>query len=119
MISSSTRLQNVCLRYASPCARLKQYGCKDEDGNFRLNTTGSYRGARLYLDKRYISLRLVDLQYLSMMFHVIQNQLNVYTLSLPDVVAYTTTAFTSVNFIEPPPNDSKHILYPQLFEELN
>jgi len=53
----------------------KQYGCKE--GNFRLYTTGSYRIARLCLDKQYISLRLVDLQYLSMMFHVIQNQLNV------------------------------------------
>ena len=53
-----------------------------------------------------------------MMFHVIQNQLNAYTLSVPDVVAYTTTAYNSVNFTEPPPNASKHILYPQLFEEL-
>jgi len=94
----------------------KQYGCKE--GNFRLNTTGSYRGARLYLDKQYISVRLVDLQYLLMMFQVIQNQLNAYTLSLSDVVAYTTMACTSVNFIEPPPNAIKHILYPQLFEEL-
>jgi len=89
----------------------KQYVCKE--GNFRLNTTGSYRGGRLYLDKQYISLRLVDLQYLSRMFHVIQIQLNAYILSLPDVVAYTTTVYTSVNFIA-----SKHILYPQLFEEL-
>jgi len=64
-----------------------------------------------------ICLRLVDLQYLSRMFHVIQNQLNAYTLFLPDVVAYTTTAYTSVNFIEPPPNASKHVLYPQLFDE--
>jgi len=96
----------------------KLYGCKEEEGNFSLNTTGSCRGARLYLDKQYISLSLVDLQYPSRMFHVIQNQLNAYTLSLPDVVAYTTTAYISVNFTEPPPNASKHILYPQLFEEL-
>ena len=96
----------------------KQYRCKEEEGKFRLNTTGSCRGARLYLDKQYISLSLVDLQYLSWMFHVFQNQLNAYILSLPDVMAYTTTAYISVNFIEPPPNANKHFLYPQLFEEL-
>ena len=96
----------------------KQYGCKDEEGKFRPNTTGSCRDVRLYLDKQYISLSLVDLQYLSRKFHVTQNQMNAYTLSLPDVVAYTTTAYNSVNFTEPPPNASKHNLYPQLFEEL-
>ena len=58
----------------------EQYGCKE--GDFRLNTTGSYRIAQLYLDKQYIGLRLGDLQYLSRMFHVVQNQLKVYTLSL-------------------------------------
>jgi len=52
------------------------------------------------------------------MFHVIQNQLNAYILTLPDILAYTATAYTSVNFIETPPNASKHILYQQLFEEL-
>jgi len=44
----------------------KQYGCKE--GVFRMNTTGSYRTARIYLDKQYISLKLVDLQCLSRMF---------------------------------------------------
>jgi len=51
----------------------EQYGCKV--GDFRLNTTGSYWIAQLYLDKQYIGLRLGDLQYLSRMFHVVQNQL--------------------------------------------
>jgi len=94
----------------------KQYGCKE--GDIRLNTTGSYRIARLYLDKQYINLRLVDQQYLLRMFHLIQNQLIAYTLSLPDVLAYVTVSLTSVNFVEPAPNASKHILYPQLFDEL-
>jgi len=58
----------------------EQYGCKE--GDFRLNTTGSYRIALFYLDKQYIGLRLGDLQYLSRMFHVLQKQLKVYTLSL-------------------------------------
>ena len=79
------------------------------DGAFRLNTIGSNRVARLYLEKQYISLRLADLQYLREMFHVVQNQLNVYTLCLPDVL-YVTVA--------PAPNASRHIMYSHLFEEL-
>ena len=69
-------LPSIC---ESMCSN-EQYGCKE--GDFRMNTTGSYRIARLYLDKQYIGLRLGDLQYISEMFHVLQNQLKVYTLSL-------------------------------------
>jgi len=58
----------------------EQYECKK--GDIRPNTTRSYRIARLYLGKQYIGLRLGDLQYLSRMFRVHQNQLKVYTLSL-------------------------------------
>jgi len=74
--------------------------------------------ARLYLDKQYIGLRLVDLQYLSRMFQVVQNQLNMYTFSLPEVLAYVTVALTSVNYVEPALNANTHIMYSQLFDEL-
>ena len=93
----------------------EQYGFKE--GDFRLNTTGSYRIAQLYLDEQYIGLRYGDLHYLSRMFHVVQNQLKVYTPSMPDVLAYVTLAFTSVNYVEPAPKASKHIVYSQMFEE--
>ena len=63
----------------------EQYGFKD--GDFILNTTGSYRVARLYLDKEYISLKLVELQYLSKMFHVVPNQMDAFTLAMPDVLS--------------------------------
>ena len=96
--------------------RNEQYKCNE--GDFRLNTTKSYRIARLYLGKQYIGLRLGDLQYLSRMFHVLQNQLKEYTLSLSDVLTYVTVALTSVNYVEPAPNASKHIVYSQLFDEL-
>ena len=94
----------------------EQYVCKD--GAFRLNTIGTNEVARLYLEKQYISLRLADLQYLREMFHVVQNQLNVYTLCLPDVLSYVTVALTSPNYVEPTPYSSKHIMYSHLFEEL-
>jgi len=94
----------------------KQYGCKKLD--FRVNTTGSYRIAQLYLGKHYIGLRIGDLQYLSRMFHVLENQLKVYNLSLLDVLANVTVSLTSVNYVEPATNTSKHIVYSQLFDEL-
>jgi len=67
-------LPTVC---ESMCGN-EQYGCKE--GDFRLNTTGSYRIARLYLDKQYIGLILGDLLYLARMFHVLQNHLKLCTL---------------------------------------
>jgi len=94
----------------------ENYGCKE--GDFRLKTMKSYRIARLYLDNHYIDLRLGDLQYLSRIFHVVQNQLKVYTLSLTDVLAYVTVALTSIIYVEQAPNASKHIVYSQMFDEL-
>jgi len=96
--------------------RNEHYLCKD--GAFRLNTIGTNEVTRSYLEKQYISLRLADLQYLRELFHVVQNQLNVYTLCLPDVLLYVTVALTSPNYVEPAPNSIKHIMYSHLFEEL-
>jgi len=61
----------------------EQWVCKNVD--FRLNTIGTNGVARFCLQKQYIGLRLADLQYLLEMFHVVQNQLNVYTLYLTDI----------------------------------
>jgi len=94
----------------------EQYVCKD--GAFRLNTIGNNGVARLYLEKQYISVRLADLQYLREMFHVVQNQLNVYTLCLPDVLSFVTVALTSANYLEPATYASRHIMFPHHFEEL-
>jgi len=94
----------------------EQYVCKD--GSFRLNTVGTNGVNRLYLEKRYISLRLDDLQYLREIFHVVQNQLNVYNLCLPDVLSNVSVVLTSANYVEPAPNASRHILFPHLYEEL-
>jgi hypothetical protein len=52
------------------------------------------------------------------MFHVVQNQLDAYTNALPDVLSYVAAALSSSAYIEPEPTASKHIVYPQLYEEL-
>lgn len=106
-------LPRIC---ESMCAN-EQCGCSE--GSFRLTTTATGGVARMYVDKQFISFRLADLQYMARIFHVVRNQLNVYTLSLPDVLAYATVALTSPTYIEPSlPTASKHIVYPQLFDEL-
>ena len=52
------------------------------------------------------------------MFHVVKNQLNIYILVLPDILAYVTAALSSITYIEHAANASKSILFPQLFEEI-
>jgi hypothetical protein len=94
----------------------EQYSWKD--GVFRLTTIGSYKTAILHLDKQYINYKLHELQVLSNMLHVIQNQLSIYTDAMPDVMSYSITALTSVDYVEPTNDMSQRILYETLYEEL-
>lgn len=74
-----------------------QYACSD--GAFRLNMGGSYRVARFYIHKHYITLKFQELRYLLNMFYVIQNQLNSYITSLPDVMTYVISAPSSDTYV--------------------
>jgi len=90
-----------------------------ESGRFRLNTSRSYRGlARMYLGNEYICLTPLDQHNLARMFHVVQQHLRDYILALPDMLSYVTMALSSVVYVEPMPNASKHIDYHHLYEEL-
>jgi regulatory protein YycI of two-component signal transduction system YycFG len=87
------------------------YICKREDVSFRMNTTGSYRVARMFVDKNSISLKLSELRYLLNMFYIIQNQLTLYLQAMQDVISYAKSALHSITYIEPGPLASKEILY--------
>jgi hypothetical protein len=52
------------------------------------------------------------------MFHVVQNQLTVYIIVLPDVMKYVTNALTSSVYVEPTAKQPTLINYPQFYEEL-
>ena len=80
MATMANSLPRIC---NSMCFN-KQYG--SSGGPFRLNTTGSYRIARLYMDKHFVALKFQELCYLQNMFHIVQNQLNSYTAALPDMM---------------------------------
>ena len=77
---------------------------------FRLIVTISRRMSRLYSDTHYTSLNLQDIDYLSRMFNVVQEQLRDYIVAMPDVLPYVTTVLTSVTYVEPSPNSSKALI---------
>jgi hypothetical protein len=66
------------------------YSCKDWD--FRMNTTGSYRVARVLMGKQYTECKLYELRLLSFIFFMVRNQLTFYMAALNDVIAYVNSA---------------------------
>ena len=78
-------------------------GC--ESAAFRLDVTPV--AIRLvYTSTQYISLTLHDIDYLSLMFSVVQQQLRDYVVALQDVLPYVTATLTSVSYVEPTPDES-------------
>ena len=71
-----------------------------------MNTTGSYRIARVYLGKQYLPFTYEELRNVAYIMYMIQNQLTFYTAAMPDVIAYIDTAHDSVAFVEPPPTQT-------------
>ena len=96
----------------------EQHRFISDDGAFRINTTGSYRVARVTLDKQYLSFKLHELRNLLFIFYMIRNQLLMYAEASGDVLSYVNAAMTSDNYIEHAPTASPHVIYRQLFEEL-
>ena len=94
----------------------EQYTCVDVE--FRLQTTGTYHVARVYLGKKYISLHLTELRYMMYMFHVVHNQQIIYLRALPDVINYARAAQLSTVYVEPATSASKSILYPNSMRNL-
>jgi hypothetical protein len=86
-----------------------------KDGHLKMNTTGSYRIASVYLGKQYLSFTYKELRNLAYNMYMIQNQLMLYTAAMTDVIAYIDTAHY-VAFVEPSSTANKSINY-QLFEE--
>ena len=103
--------------------RICEFMCANEpyvykNGDFKLTSTRAGNSARMFLHDEYISLKLAELRHLSFMFHVVLKQLDSYTNTMADVLTYATAALSSSVYIEPAPGASKHVAYPQLFEEL-
>ena len=89
-----------------------------KDGDLKMNTTGSYRIARVHLGKQYLSFTYAELRNLAYNMYMIQNQLTLYTAAMTDVIACIDTAHDSVAFVEPSSTANKSINDYQLFEEI-
>ena len=89
-----------------------------KDGDFRMNTTGSYRVARVYLGKQYLAFKLAELRQLSYIMFMIRNQMTFYMAANQDVLAYVNTALGTTTYVEPHENANTAINYYHLFEEL-
>ena len=96
----------------------EQYQCRPDDKVFIMNTTGSYRDARVTLDKHSLSFKLHELRNLLYKFYVVRNQLFMYTEAMSDVQSYVNAAMASENYVEPAPSAHRSVVYRQLFEEL-
>jgi len=70
------------------------------------------------MDKNILALKFQELLNLQNMFHILQNQLNLYITALPDLMTYVISGLRSDTYVEPAANASNLILYPRLFEEL-
>ena len=75
------------------------------------------RTAPLYVDSQFISLTLQDIEYLSRMFSIVQQQLRDNVVAFQDVLPYVTATLTSVTYVEPPAEACKNIDFPHLYDE--
>ena len=114
----STLWPNDCLVFVETMCRNENLHWSSEDKFFKINSKGSYRIARLTLDKHWIFFKLHELKNPQYIFYMITNQLLMYTEALDDVQAYVNAAMASGKYVEPAPTASRSIIYSQLFEEL-
>ena len=89
--------------------------------DFSMVIGGSYKTVFMHLglgkQRKQFVFKMHELQYLSSIIHI-TNQLERYNEAMMDVMTYSISALTSSGYIEPQPHYSKHIQYPQLYEEL-
>ena len=98
------------------CANI-HYACSDE-AELRMNSTGTFRVARVYLGQKFISMKLHELRLLNYILPMVISQLNRNTEAMPDVMNSVTAALYSDTYVEQPFSANKNVLYYQLFDEL-
>jgi hypothetical protein len=119
LLLNDQKLQTMALHITALCAALcnnENYTAKD--GDFRMHTTGSYRVARVYIGKLYMSFTLDELRHRSYIMYMIRHQMTFYTAANADVITYANTAHGSTTCVEPHANAHASINYYHLFEEL-
>jgi hypothetical protein len=102
LLLNAQQLQTMADNIAALCNALSPNEHYKTDGDFKMNTTGSYRVARVYLGKQYMTFTYEELRNLAYIMYMIQNQMTFYIAAMTDVMAYIDTAHTSSTYFEPP-----------------
>ena len=80
LILNAQHLQTMAENITALCDALStNERFSKKDGDFQMNTTGSYRVARVYLDKHYLSYTYEELRNLTYIMYMIQNQMTVHS----------------------------------------
>jgi hypothetical protein len=89
------------------------------NGMFRLLYGGGHQAvARLCLDKRFVIYKLVELKYLMIILHIVQELLCSFTVTRDEFSSYAASASGYTEFVERNPLSSIDIPYVRLFNEL-
>jgi len=99
---NAQQLQTMADNIAALCNALSTNEHFAKDGDFKINTTGSYMVDRVYLGKQYLSFTY-ELHNLAYIMYMIQNQMTFYIAAVTDVMTYIDTAHSSDTYMEPPP----------------
>jgi hypothetical protein len=95
LLLNAHQLQTVADNIAALCNALSTNEHFAKNCDFKMNTTGSYRVARVQLGKQYLSFTYEELRNLAHIMYMIQNQMTFYIAAMTDVMAYIDTAHTS------------------------
>jgi len=96
LLLNAQQLQTMTDNIAALCNALStNEHFSTKDGDFKMNTTCSYRIARVYLNKQFLSFTYEELRNLAYIMYMIQNQMTFYTAAMTDVIAYIYTAHDS------------------------
>ena len=86
------QITGLCTNVYYPCSDVNEEG-------LRMNSTGSFRDAREYLGKQFMSFKLNELRHLPYILFIVINRLTHYTEEMPDMKNYVTAALYSDTYI--------------------
>ena len=92
------QLQTMAENIAALCDALCTNEYYVKEGDFRMNTTGSYRFARVYLGKQHMTFTY-ELRNLAYIMYMIENQMTFYIAAMTDVIAYIDTAHSFTTYV--------------------
>ena len=92
------QLQTMAENIAALCDALCTNEYYVKEGDFRMNTTGSYRFASVYLGKQHMTFTY-ELRNLAYIMYMIENQMTFYIAAMTDVIAYIDTAHSFTTYV--------------------